>query len=100
MRILGKIFWVCVIIIMCLWTYEFYRVRNGLDPQFYLKVEEHLYEDGKTIEYIGLGYKVFVYERTDMEGREFAFYFAKEKTKEDVGFSSPIVEENTKIEAE
>ena len=67
---------------MCLWTYEFYRVRNGKDPQLCFKSEEHLYEDGITTEYIGFGYKVYVYNRTDLEGREFVFMFAKERTNE------------------
>ena len=83
-KILGRIFWIFVILVMCLWTYEFYRVRNNLDPKFSFREEEHIYEDGITKEYLGFGYKVYVYNRTDLEGREFVFIFAKEKTNEGV----------------
>ena len=83
-KFLARLFWILVILIMSLWTYEFYRIRNGKDPLFCFKEEEHIYEDGITKEYIGLGYKVYIYNRTDLEGREFVFIFANEKTNEGV----------------
>ena len=83
-KILSKIFWIFVILVMSLWTFEFYRIRNGKDPMFCFKEEEHIYEDGVTKEYIGFGYKVYVYNRTDLEGREFVFIFADEKTNDGV----------------
>lgn len=83
-KVLGRIFWIFVILVMGIWTYDFYRIRNGKDPRLCFKEEEHVYEDGITKEYIGFGYKVYIYNRTDLEGREFVFMFAKEKLNEGV----------------
>lgn len=82
-KILGTIFWIIVIILMCLWTYEFYRVRNGLDPQFCIKKVTHTYSDGVTEECIGLGYKVYKYNRDNLYGTEFVSIFGKERTNSD-----------------
>lgn len=81
-KIVGRLFWIFIFLVMALWTFEFYRVRNGKDPLLCFKTEEHVYEDGITTMHVGFGYKVFVYNRTDLEGREFVFMFAKEQTNE------------------
>lgn len=79
-KVLGRIFWLLVILIMGLWTFEFYNVRNGKEPLFCFKTVEHVYDDGITTISYGLGYKVTNYNRTDLEGTEFDFILAKERT--------------------
>ena len=94
-KVLGKIFWIIVILLMCLWTYEFYRVRNGEYAQFCIKNNIKEYTDGLTNECIGIGYKVYEYKRNDIKGIEFVSIFAKERQPEKVE-STPI--ENTSEE--
>ena len=64
---------------MCLWTFEFYRVRNGKDPNFCLSNRIYTYVDGVTKECIGLGYKVYEYRRNYLKGTEFVSIFSKER---------------------
>ena len=101
-KILGRLFWLFIILVMGLWTFEFYRVRNGKDPLLCFKVEEHIYEDGITKMYVGFGYKVFNYNRTDLEGREFVFLFAPERTNEgttrlDIQKEVEVIEEEVEV---
>lgn len=78
-KFLSTLFWLLVILLMCLWTYEFYRVRNGYEPQFCIKKDVHVYVDGDTEVCIGLGYKVYKYDRYNIVGTEFVSIFAKER---------------------
>ena len=91
-KVIARIFWIIVIVLMCIATFEFYRVRNGKKPLLCLKTIEHTYVDGKSIECIGLGYKVFEYKRTYLKGTEFVSIFSKER-KEDID-KQPKVEDN------
>ena len=81
-KFLSILFWLLVIALMCLWTYEFYRIRNGKEPQFCIKKDTHVYIDGTTDVCIGLGYKVYSYDRYNIYGTEFVSIFAKERTLE------------------
>lgn len=81
-KVIGRLFWIFIFLVMCLWTFEFYRVRNGKEPKFCFKTVEHVYDDGITTINYGFGYKVTTYNRTDLEGTEFDFILAKEKTNE------------------
>ena len=78
-KFISTLFWILVIAFMCLWTYEFYRIRNGYKPQFCIKEDLHIYADGTTEECIGLGYKVYTYDRYNLVGTEFVSIFAKER---------------------
>ena len=90
-KFIGRLFWIIVILLMCLWTFEFYRIRNGLDPMFTYKEEVKVYHDGITKVKYGIGYKIYDYERTDLFGVEFVSMFAKERTN---GLENPKVEDN------
>ena len=90
-KFIGRLFWVIVILLMCLWTFEFYRVRNGLDPLFTYKEEVKVYPDGTTTIKYGIGYKVYEYQRMDLYGVEFVSMFAKERTN---GLEITTVEDN------
>lgn|SRR5574344_630785 len=104
-KVLSFIFWLIVIVLMCLWTYEFYRVRNGLDPQFCIKNNTHTYADGVTTECIGIGYKVYKYDRYQLYGTEFTSIFAKERTintpvDDSTTDSSSEADDNTDVNTE
>ncbi len=79
MKKVKTIFWVIVILLVAIATFDFYRVRNGKKPMFCIHNEVHEYHDGKTHECIGLGYKVYEYKRNDLHGVEFVSIFAKER---------------------
>ena len=79
MKHIKRLFWIIIIILFVLATYEFYRIRNGKEPIFCIQKNEHLYNDGITNECIGLGYKVYEYKRTYLHGTEFVSIFAKER---------------------
>ena len=83
MKVFKRVFWIIVILIIAINTFEFYRIRNGKKPLLCIKKEEHLYTDGTVNECIGLGYKVFEYKRTYLHGTEFVSIFASERTSEE-----------------
>ena len=91
-KVIARIFWIIVIVLMCIATFEFYRVRNGKKPLLCIKTIERTYVDGKSTECIGLGYKVFEYKRNYLKGTEFVSIFSKER-KEDID-KEPVKEEN------
>lgn len=78
-KVLSKIFWILVIILMAIATFDFYRVRNGNKPLFCLKKDTFKYDDGETDICIGPIYKVYEYRRTELKGIEFVSIFSKEK---------------------
>ena len=92
-KVLARIFWIIVIALMCLWTFEFYRVRNGKDPMFCLSNRIYTYVDGVTEECIGLGYKVYEYRRNYLKGTEFVSIFSKER-KEDIDKQTKVEDVN------
>ena len=97
-KVIARIFWIIVIVLMCIATFEFYRVRNGKKPLLCIKTIERTYVDGKSTECIGLGYKVFEYKRNYLKGTEFVSIFSKER-KEDID-KEPVVEETKNTDEE
>ena len=85
---------------MALWTFEFYRVRNGVDPMFCIKEEEKVYEDGTVGECIGIGYKVYKYNRNFLHGTEFVSIFAKERDNSEFYNKEDDTESNENTELE
>ncbi len=82
MKIFKKAFWIIIIALFVIATIEFYRIRNGNDPIFCVYKTEHNFNDGKVLECIGLGYKVYEYRRTNLHGTEFVSIFASMKEPE------------------
>ena len=99
-KVIARIFWIVVIAFMCLWTFEFYRVRNGKEPLFCLSNRIYTYVDGVTEECIGLGYKVYEYRRNYLKGTEFVSIFSKER-KEDIDkqvkTDEPLVNDSVEV---
>lgn len=98
-KIISGIFWIIVILLMCLWTFEFYRVRNNLKPLFCVKNVTHKYFDGTTEECIGIGYKVYDYKRDNLYGTEFVSIFASER-KEELDSQIPEIKNEVVTESE
>lgn len=84
MKVVKKIISVIFTVVFLCWLglviYESYMVTRGEQPKFCIKTEEHKYDDGVTTECLGLGYKVYMYERSSIEVKvEFGPFWISEK---------------------
>lgn len=74
--IFNFIFWAVIIVLLFTWIMDYVHVRNNEKPSFCLKKITHKFDDGKVEECVGLGYKVYTYNRTSMtNGSEFVPFF-------------------------
>lgn len=70
------IFWILIIGLFAVWVTDFVRVKTDEKPMFCVKRIEHKYDDGTTEECVGLGYKVYNYNRKSINIRsQFAPFF-------------------------
>lgn len=74
---------VIVLILLVLWifvvVFDYFKAKNNQNPVFCLARETHVYSDGKTTECLGLGYKIYQYNRS-FNAVEFGPFFIKERT--------------------
>lgn len=76
----SAIFWIVLGGLALVWVTDFVRVAREEKPIFCVKTVEHKYDDGKVTECIGLGYKVYNYDRKSFDkGVEFGPLFTKER---------------------
>ena len=79
-KVISIIFMVVFISWLLLIIYESYMVTRGEQPKFCIRTEEHKYEDGVTTECLGLGYKVYMYDRSSIDVQvEFGPFWINEK---------------------
>jgi hypothetical protein len=79
-KIFNIAFWVVFSILMAIWLIDFFRVRGDADPMFCLSKTTHEFEDGEVRECLGLGYKVYSYDRESLtKGYEFGPFFIQMK---------------------
>lgn len=77
-KIFDIVFWVVIIVLFAVWLTDFIQVKNENKPVFCLKTVEHSYDDGTTSECIGLGYKVYTYNRDSLKIKsQFSPFFVK-----------------------
>lgn len=77
-RIFDIVFWVVIIFLFFIWIFDFVQVKNNKEPRFCIKKHTYKYEDGNTKECIGLGYKVYNYNRKSINIKsEFGPFFIK-----------------------
>ena len=69
--------WVIIVFI------DYFKTRNDQKPLFCIKETTYKYDDGKTYECIGLGYKMYKYERTSINATEFGPIFIEQRTNID-----------------
>lgn len=83
-RILETIFKVLFLVALIGWVtivfYDYFRSKNGKDPKFCIKEVTHKYSDGDTYECLGLGYKMYRYNRS-FSAVQFGPFFIKERTE-------------------
>ncbi|HOZ54276.1 MAG TPA: hypothetical protein PKY25_03000 [Bacilli bacterium] len=65
-KILNVVFWVVFAIFMLTWSIDFIMALQDKGPVFCIQNKEYKYKDGKVTRCIGLGYKVYHYQRQSM----------------------------------
>ena len=76
------VFWTVLSVLAFVWIVDFVKVKNEKKPVFCVKNETHFFEDGEVDVCVGLGYKVFTYDRSSLtNGVEFGSLFTKMKKK-------------------
>lgn len=85
LRLVGSIvFWVIFAILAFVWLVDYFRVSRESKPIFCLSNKTHEFEDGTVKECVGLGYKVYTYDRESLgKGVEFGSFFTKMKEPEE-----------------
>ena len=74
--IFNVIFWLVIGILLFTWIMDYVKVRNNEKPTFCISNKTHKFKDGSVKECVGLGYKVYTYDRTSMaKGSEFVPFF-------------------------
>ena len=75
-RVWDIVFWVGIIVLAIIWLTDFIKVQNEEEPKFCLVQKIHEFDDGTVNECVGLGYKVYTYNRDSISGaRQFSPFF-------------------------
>lgn len=86
-RTIETILKVLVILLIIVWIVivfiDFFRAKSEKDPMFCISEKTTKYNDGETYECVGLGYKMYRYNRT-CGGIQFGPFFMKELTSEEL----------------
>lgn len=70
------VFWVGLTVLAVIWLTDFIKVQNEEKPVFCLVQKTHEFEDGTVDECIGLGYKIYEYNRDSISNaRQFSPFF-------------------------
>lgn len=70
------VFWLLIIALFAVWTTDFVRVKKDQEPIFCIKEIEHKYSDGSINECVGLGYRVYNYNRKSSNAKsQFSPFF-------------------------
>lgn len=77
-------FKILVLIAFVVWVgivfVDYFKTRNDKMPVFCIKETTYEYEDGKTYECVGLGYKMYKYNRDSITATEFGPIFIEQRT--------------------
>lgn len=79
-RIFNIILWILLIVWIAICLIDFIRVKGNQDPRFCINKKTVTYSDGKVESCMGLGYKVYRYERDSFSGLEFGPFWSKDRT--------------------
>lgn len=75
-KIFDVVFWIVIIGLIIIWITDFINVKNDKDPIFCISQKTHIFDDGSVEECIGLGYKVYTYNRSSFNNaRQFGPFF-------------------------
>lgn len=75
-KIFDVVFWIVIVGLAIIWITDFVNVKNDKDPVFCISQKTHTFDDGTVEECVGLGYKVYTYNRSSFsKGRQFGPFF-------------------------
>ena len=75
-KIFDVVFFFFFVGLAIIWITDFINVKNDKDPIFCISQKTHTFDDGTVEECVGLGYKVYDYNRTSLSyGRQFGPFF-------------------------
>lgn len=72
-------FWVIIAVLAIVWVTDFIKVQNDKKPAFCLVEKTHEFKDGTVDECVGLGYKIYNYNRKSIDAHQFGPLFIKMK---------------------
>ena len=80
--ILSILFLFIITILISIWISDYQKVKNNQEPEFCLSTQIYEFEDGSITQCIGLGYKIYKYERISLpRTMEFGTIFMKMREK-------------------
>ena len=77
--IFDVVFWVIIAVLAIVWLTDFIKIQNDKEPVFCLSEKTHKFDDGTVDECVGLGYKIYDYNRKSIDAHQFGPIFIKMK---------------------
>ena len=82
-KVMNVILWIILLGWMAVCLLDFYKVHNEQEPFFCIKKGVTKYDDGEVKWCLGLGYKVYDYNRSSFEAIEFGPFWSKDRSAEE-----------------
>ena len=82
-KVMNVILWIVLFAWMAICLVDFYKTHQEQEPMFCLKKEVTKYDDGQVRSCLGLGYKVYHYERKSFKAIEFGPFWSKDRSAEE-----------------
>ena len=79
-KILNVLLWIILFAWMAICLFDFYKTRRREKPMFTFKHEVVKYEDGQVDSYLGLGYKIYNYQRKCINGIEYGPFWSEDRS--------------------
>lgn len=79
-KIMNIVLWIVLLAWMAVCLIDFYNVHQEKDPKFCISKETIEYDDGTVESCLGLGYKVYQYNRESFSGIEFGPFWSKDRS--------------------
>ena len=79
-KVMNVILWIVLIVWMAICLVDFFRTHQVKKPIFTFKHETTKYEDGSVDNYLGLGYRIYFYNRKCFNGVEYSPFWTKDRS--------------------
>lgn len=79
-KIANVVLWIILFVWMGICLIDFYNVHQKKEPVFCITKKTTKYDDGEVNSCLGLGYKVYKYDRQSFNGIEFGPFWSKDRS--------------------
>lgn len=79
-KVMNVVLWIILLAWMAVCLFDFYKVHNEQEPFFCIKKGTTKYDDGNVNWCLGLGYKVYDYNRKSFSAIEFGPFWSKDRS--------------------